>query len=64
MNEVSWRIVNEIQDVSRVVYDISGKLPNYWVGVKNISETLILIGFSFDKVWQISATIESHKFVA
>ena len=52
MNEVSWRIVNEIQDVSRVVYDISGKLANYWVGVKNISETLILIGFSFDKVCQ------------
>ena len=27
LDEVSRRIVNEIQDVSRVVYDISGKPP-------------------------------------
>tara|TARA_B100000963_G_scaffold126976_1_gene110797 strand:+ start:50 stop:244 length:195 start_codon:yes stop_codon:yes gene_type:complete len=27
LDEVSRRIVNEIQDISRVVYDISGKPP-------------------------------------
>jgi len=27
LDEVSRRIVNEIEDISRVVYDISGKPP-------------------------------------